>query len=122
MKKNHVITQSFDRLNEKNTISRLAKSVVKDSLLSNSTEGSFKIIQQDSAGIKAQMNVFAASVEEMSGNLKSMTGHLLSINTDFDHFNNNDALKSKIDERNKDILERKENLRVFVKSVKNLGV
>ncbi|WP_291490485.1 methyl-accepting chemotaxis protein, partial [Desulfurella sp.] len=74
-------------------------------------------------GIKDQMNVFAASIEEMSGNLKSMTDHLMSINTDFEQFNkNNAALQSKIDERNKDITEKKENLSAFVESIKNLSV
>jgi methyl-accepting chemotaxis protein len=123
MKKNNVITTSFDKSSDRNTIAKLAKSVVKDSLLSSSTNGSFKIIQSDVLGIKEQMNVFAASVEEMSGNLKSMTDHLLSINTDFEHFNNNNAaLKSKIDERNQDIAEKKENLNTFVESIKNLSV
>lgn len=120
--KNNVLNSSFDQLNDKKTITKLAKSVVKDSLLSNSTEGSFKIIQADTMGIKVQMNVFAASIEEMSGNLKSMTEHLLSINTDFERFNNNNAqLKSTIDDRNKDIIERKQNLNTFVESIKNLS-
>ncbi|MGC8706704.1 MAG: methyl-accepting chemotaxis protein [Desulfurella sp.] len=121
MKKNNLI--NIDKLNEKQTIAKLAKSVVKDSLLSNSTEGSFNIIHSDVKGIKDQMNVFAASIEEMSGNLKSMTEHLLSINTDFEQFNNNNvALKVKIDERNKDITEKKENLSAFVESIKNLSI
>lgn len=123
MKKNNTVLNFFDKSNVKQTIAKLAKSVVKDSLLSSSTNGSFKIIQTDVLEIKNQMNVFAASVEEMSGNLKSMTDHLLSINTDFEHFNNNNAiLKSKIDERNQDILEKKENLNTFVESIKNLSV
>ncbi|MGC8790399.1 MAG: methyl-accepting chemotaxis protein [Desulfurella sp.] len=121
MKKNNLI--NIDKLNEKQTIAKLAKSVVKDSILSNSTEGSFNIIHSDVKGIKDQMNVFAASIEEMSGNLKSMTEHLLSINTDFEQFNNNNvALKVKIDERNKDITEKKENLSAFVESIKNLSI
>ncbi|SDB94843.1 methyl-accepting chemotaxis protein [Desulfurella multipotens] len=121
MKKNNLI--NIDKLNEKQTIAKLAKSVVKDSLLSNSIEGSFNIIHSDVKGIKDQMNVFAASIEEMSGNLKSMTEHLLSINTDFEQFNNNNvALKVKIDERNKDITEKKENLSAFVESIKNLSI
>lgn len=120
--KSNVINSSFDQLNDKKTITKLAKSVVKESLLSNSTEGSFKIIQADTMGIKVQMNVFAASIEEMSGNLKAMTEHLLSINTDFERFNSNNAqLKSTIDERNKDIIERKQNLNTFVESIKNLS-
>ncbi|MGB9755505.1 MAG: methyl-accepting chemotaxis protein [Desulfurella sp.] len=120
--KNNVLNSSFDQSNDKKTLTKLAKSVVKDSLLSNSTEGSFKIIQADTMGIKIQMNVFAASIEEMSGNLKYMTDNLLSINTDFERFNNNNAqLKSRIDERNKDIIERKQNLNTFVVSIKNLS-
>lgn len=123
MKKNNVITTSFDKSSDRSTIAKLAKSVVKDSLLSSSTTGSFKIIQSDVLGIKEQMNVFAASVQEMSGNLKSMTDHLLSINTDFEHFNNNNAaLKSKIDERNQDIAEKKENLNTFVESIDRKSV
>ncbi len=123
MKKNNILINPFNNSSEKETIAKLAKSVVKDSLLSNSTEGSFKIIQSDIKAIKDQMNVFAASTEEMSGNLKSMTDHLMSINTDFEQFNNNNmTLKVKIDERNKDITLKKENLSAFVESIKNLSV
>ncbi len=122
-KKNIVQMGSLEQISQKQTIAKLAKGIVKNSLIGTSTEGSFKIIQSDVEGIKAQINVFASSVEEMSGNLKSMTDHLLSINTDFERFNNNNAtLKSKIDERNKDITERKEDLNTFVENIKNLSV